>query len=261
MLIIWKYFILFPEKYSKLINEIMALVVKEFLQLLKIQYVQTDPGVSFLSSGVACGTMQQVSLCEYLGEGREDSTTALPFIPRHSLIIVYVHPQHLPAVLALAGHEVVVRGIVGRWRPRLKAARPAIVRGVADRVGRLIMRGVAAGGQTATAAGQTVRAVVVVATAATDPGRLSLVAVAGRAPALRVVVVEGVVGGRAVGDIVLPLMGVGQQLLLESLHRGHAARQQGARQQIGKRILNSSCQDSNISSSKISLAVVGTLLK
>jgi hypothetical protein len=57
MLIIWKYFILFPEKYSKLINEIMALVVKEFLQLLKIQYVQTDPGVSFLSSGVACGTM------------------------------------------------------------------------------------------------------------------------------------------------------------------------------------------------------------
>jgi hypothetical protein len=43
-------------------------------------------------------------------------------------------------------------------------------------------------------------------------------------------VVEGVVGGRAVGDIVLPLMGVGQQLLLESLHRGHAARQQGARQ-------------------------------
>ena len=53
--------------------------------------------------------------------------------------------------------------------------------------------------------------VVVVLLAAAS---LSLVAVARRAPALRVVVIEGVVGRRAVRHVVLPLVGVGQQLLL-----------------------------------------------
>jgi hypothetical protein len=49
----------------------------------------------------------------------------------HSLIIVYVHPEHLPAILSLAGHEVVVWGIVGGGGSGLEAARAAVIGGVA----------------------------------------------------------------------------------------------------------------------------------
>jgi len=140
--------------------------------------------------------------------------TSTTVVPPPSLIIVYVHPEHLPAVLALAGHEVVV-GRVVRRRPRLKTAGTPIVGGVAHRIGRRrgrVVRGMAAGAADA-AARQAVRAVVVVGGGgAARP--LTLVAVAGRAPALRIVVVEGVVGGRTVGHVVLPLVGVRQQLLL-----------------------------------------------
>ena len=127
---------------------------------------------------------------------------------KHSLIIVYVHPKDLPAVLPLAGHEVVVGRIVGRRWSRLKTTGPPVVGGVSDRVGgRLVVNGAVAGRPSSTAASrQAVGAVVMVL--------LALIAVASRAPAFRVVVIEGVVGGRAVGHVVLPLVGVGQQLLL-----------------------------------------------
>jgi hypothetical protein len=70
----------------------------------------------------------------------------------HSLIIVYVHPEDLPAILALAGHEVVVGRVVGGGRSRLEAAGAPVVGGVA-------VGGRAVAAATAAAApGQAVRA-------------------------------------------------------------------------------------------------------